>query len=512
MIRTMIRTSLLFFAIGLNVSHIVAQTSNTNKQLQNLNRNVEFTFLGQRVTPTTYRPAMRLLPTMKRTPMLNHSSIPVTPMAASQVSGSGTVGRLSKWTGLTTSSSVLGNSTIFEDKFGMVGIGTDTPTSRLTVAGMIHALSGGYKFPDGTVQTTSASGSLFTVVHDATLSGNGTAVSPLTISIPLFLQGLSGLDALVTIANHAPGGEGLQSSGGDGDTTNGGVGLVGAGGNSNSGNAGRGLSALGGTSNMGVSGDGLSAQGGFGGFAGTGVNAKGGGSNIGTGGEGVTAYGGDSDSGWGGEGVVAFGGHSNTGKGGTGLFAAGGTGGLGSGNAGFFNGHVEVTGILSKGGGSFKIDHPLDPENKYLYHSFVESPDMKNIYDGNITTDANGEAVVTLPDWFEALNRDFRYQLTVIGTFAQAIVGEKIKGNQFRIKTSVPNTEVSWQVTGIRRDAFANKHRIPVEEKKTEKEQGYYLHPEAFNQPDELGIEWMRHPELMQQRKAVRQQTKPKLQ
>lgn len=92
---------------------------------------------------------------------------------------------------------------------------------------------------------------------------------------------------------------------------------------------------------------------------------------------------------------------------------------------------------------------PGDPENKYLYHSFVESPDMMNIYNGNITTDENGEAVVTLPDYFEALNADFRYHLTCIGAFAQAIVADKIKGNRFQIKTSAPNVEVSWQVTGV---------------------------------------------------------------
>lgn len=61
--------------------------------------------------------------------------------------------------------------------------------------------------------------------------------------------------------------------------------------------------------------------------------------------------------------------------------------------AGFFLGDVDVDGDLSKAGGSFKIDHPLDPANKYLYHSFVESPDMMNIYNGNVTTDAEGKAV-----------------------------------------------------------------------------------------------------------------------
>jgi len=159
-----------------------------------------------------------------------------------------------------------------------------------------------------------------------------------------------------------------------------------------------------------------------------------------------------------------------------------------AGTAGYFAGKVTVTGTLSKGGGSFKIDHPLDPENKYLYHSFVESPDMMNIYNGNETTDENGYAEVILPEWFDALNRDFRYQLTVIGQFAQAIVGEEIRDNRFVIRTDKPDVKVSWQVTGIRKDRFANKYRIPVEEDKPKNEQGKYLHPEAYGQPIELQI------------------------
>ena len=167
--------------------------------------------------------------------------------------------------------------------------------------------------------------------------------------------------------------------------------------------------------------------------------------------------------------------------------------------AGDFMGDVHVSGMLSKGGGSFKIDHPLDPENKYLYHSFVESPDMMNIYNGNITTNESGDAVVTMPAYFEALNADFRYQLTVIGTFAQAIVGEKMRGNRFVIKTNAPNVEVSWQVTGVRQDAFAKKNRIKVEVEKDERERGFYLHPEAFGQPEEKSVERARHPEMMKE-------------
>jgi hypothetical protein len=154
--------------------------------------------------------------------------------------------------------------------------------------------------------------------------------------------------------------------------------------------------------------------------------------------------------------------------------------GGGASYAGYFVGNVHVAGVLSKSSGSFKIDHPLDPENKYLSHSFVESPDMMNIYNGNIITDKDGHASVMLPDYFEALNMEFRYQLTVIGEFAQAIISEKIEANTFKIKTDKPNVEVSWQVTGVRNDAFARKNRIQVEEKKETENIGTYLNPEAF--------------------------------
>jgi hypothetical protein len=158
--------------------------------------------------------------------------------------------------------------------------------------------------------------------------------------------------------------------------------------------------------------------------------------------------------------------------------------------AGYFWGDVYVSGTISKGGGSFKIDHPLDPTNKNLYHSFVESPDMMNIYNGNVVTDASGYATVTMPDWFEALNKEFRYQLTVIGDFAQAIISQKIQNNQFIIRTDKSNIEVSWQVTGIRHDKFAEKYRIPVEENKTGKDVGKYLHPDAYGVSETLGVDY----------------------
>jgi hypothetical protein len=152
----------------------------------------------------------------------------------------------------------------------------------------------------------------------------------------------------------------------------------------------------------------------------------------------------------------------------------------GGGSAGYFAGNVTVTGTLTKGGGSFKIDDPIDPANKYLSHSFVESPDMMNIYNGNVTTNAKGYATVEMPAWFEALNRDFRYQLTTINSFSRATVAAELKDGKFRIRTSQPNVKVSWQVTGIRHDAWADAHRIPNEEDKPADEQGKYLHPELF--------------------------------
>jgi hypothetical protein len=129
---------------------------------------------------------------------------------------------------------------------------------------------------------------------------------------------------------------------------------------------------------------------------------------------------------------------------------------------------------------------------------------MMNIYTGNVTTDAQGEAAVQLPEWFEVLNTDFRYQLTVIGVFAQAIVAREIQSHQFQIRTNMPNVKVSWQVTGVRQDAYAKAHPLVVEQDKEEKLRGYYIHPELYGAPEEKQIEWARHPETMKRVKEMR--------
>jgi hypothetical protein len=135
-------------------------------------------------------------------------------------------------------------------------------------------------------------------------------------------------------------------------------------------------------------------------------------------------------------------------------------------------GNAHVAGTLSKTAGSFKIDHPLDPERKWLQHSFVESPDMMNVYNGNVVLDGAGKAVVELPDYFDALNTDFRYQLTPIGGSAPVYIASKVSGNKFGIAGGTAGLEVSWQVTGVRQDAYAKAHRIKVETPKSKEDRG----------------------------------------
>jgi hypothetical protein len=152
-------------------------------------------------------------------------------------------------------------------------------------------------------------------------------------------------------------------------------------------------------------------------------------------------------------------------------------------------GDLAVAGALNVVGAKhFKIDHPLDPANKYLYHTSVESPDMMNIYNGTVVLDAKGEAEIKLPDWFEALNRDFRYQLSCIGGFAPVYIAREIENNTFRIAGGTSGLKVSWQVTGIRHDAYAEAHPSPVEVQKPAVERGHYLHPELFGASQDKGI------------------------
>lgn len=158
--------------------------------------------------------------------------------------------------------------------------------------------------------------------------------------------------------------------------------------------------------------------------------------------------------------------------------------------AGYFSGNVRVNGNFitygtfnATGTKNFMIDHPLDPENKILRHAAVESNEVLNQYSGNITTDVSGYATVTLPKYFETLNKDFRYQLTVIGSFSQAIIKQEVINNQFIIQTNQPSVKVSWQVTGVRNDKVMQHQPFIAETEKIDAEKGDYLSPEAYGKP-----------------------------
>jgi hypothetical protein len=390
-----------------------------------------------------------------------------------------------------------------------------TPTSASTANAIVKRDASG-NFSAGTINATTLNAGF------ASLASLGITTSSPTPTY--FYSSATNADTLWGVAGSSTGnavgveGETLSSGGsgvyGTADSTTGsangvfgvtaspsGTGVVGFGGTGVEGQStlccqGPGGSFFGFTASSGssVSGtDGVDATGGDGDL--TAAYSFGGAGVHGVGGKGVyfPGLGGDGPGGW-------FQGGNSAGSG-DGIDAYPGV--ANSSFAGYFYGDILVTGTISAGTKDFKIDHPLDPANKYLVHASVESSEMMNVYSGNITTDATGEATVQLPEWFEALNTDFRYQLTVIGQFAQAIVGHKIDNNQFRIRTNAPSVEVSWQITGVRQDAFAKTHPLVVEEKKEARLQGFYIHPELYGAPQEKQIEWARHPLMMKQMKAT---------
>jgi hypothetical protein len=356
-----------------------------------------------------------------------------------------------------------------------------------------------YSFTDSQIivevpSTLATATYLATVTNSVPHSGSAyvTVATAGTVTLPFNGSGAGVTAPVFNITNTAPqyaaiSGTGALALSG---LNIGGTGVSGNGGPSNGGTTG--VPGTGGSGVAAFGGEGTDADD----IGGSGVIANGGNSLGVVGGAGITATGGnDTVPGGGtlgGDGIDAYGG-TGTLQGGVAVFGEAGHG-ANFGAAGFFLGDVEATGTISKSGGSFKIDHPLDPANKYLYHSFVESPDMKNIYDGTVVTDRSGTAIVSMPAWFEALNTDFRYQLTTIGQPAQAWIAAKITSGSFTIKTSKPGVEVSWQVTGIRQDAWANAHRIQVEVDKAQPDQGHYIHPELFGHEGEPSIAQMHHP------------------
>ena len=133
--------------------------------------------------------------------------------------------------------------------------------------------------------------------------------------------------------------------------------------------------------------------------------------------------------------------------------------------AAIFYGSVFVSGgdISASGAKNFEIPHPLDPKRSKLRHAAVESPGRFTLYRGRVTTGDDGQAVVRMPAYFDALNRDVEYQLTTIGSFSDAMVAEEMRDGAFTIRTEKPRVAVSWLVTAERDDAYARAHPYEVE-------------------------------------------------
>jgi hypothetical protein len=173
--------------------------------------------------------------------------------------------------------------------------------------------------------------------------------------------------------------------------------------------------------------------------------------------------------------------------------------------AGWFIGNTHVAGTLSKTAGTFLIDHPLDPANRTLAHSFVESPEMLNVYRGTVTLNTRGRATVRLPRYFEALNRDFAYQLTALDAAAPGLhVARRISRNSFAVAGGSPGQDVCWQVTGARQDAWARANPLRVERPKRRKHRGQYLNPEAFGESRSSAINYQPRPARITRREVRR--------
>jgi len=174
--------------------------------------------------------------------------------------------------------------------------------------------------------------------------------------------------------------------------------------------------------------------------------------------------------------------------------------------AGEFEANVRVWGdLVCEGNKYFRIDHPLDPANKYLMHCSVESSERLNVYSGKVTLDRGGEAWVELPGWLEAVNGDFRYQLTAVGGPAPNLhVAQELLENRFKISGGTPGTTVSWQVVGTRRDAYARAHPLRVEVEKPGSERATFLHPVELGFAEETRLNYRRRRALRERIELMR--------
>jgi hypothetical protein len=493
---------------------------------------------------------------------------------AGTITGSGTKGRIPRFTGATT----IGNSAIFQNTAGKVGVGTTTPAANLDVNGSTDIRNTLTLFPNGSASALSVNGTALSIsnmgavtfVNGQKFPGTGTITGVTTASGSGLMgggtSGMLNLSLLTTCAKNqilqwngsawvcitastgtitgVTAGTDLSGGGSSGNVTlnlnttatdaryaqlgaadtftqpltissasptsliatSSAAGALAVVGNSTDTSANFNAGVYGtaaGPSGIGVEGSGaLTGVLGFSGksssifpFAGAvGVNGD---TGV-TGGIGVVATVDDGTALWAqnsSSNLTAIIDNSGTGR----VLQAGGVQGYILVDT---SGNLIVTGTIFAGTKDFRIDHPLVPSEKYLTHASIEASEMLNLYTGNAVLGADGSAAVLLPDWFTALNDDFRYQLTPIGGFAQLYIAEKITANQFRIAGGRAGLEVSWLVNGVRRDAYAKMHPLVVESDKQGEERGHYLHPDAFGQPLEMGITAVHRAKLRAQHAA----------
>jgi len=150
----------------------------------------------------------------------------------------------------------------------------------------------------------------------------------------------------------------------------------------------------------------------------------------------------------------------------------------------FCEGDFAATGLKA-----FRIDHPLRPETHYLNHFCAEGPEPYNIYTGVVSLDARGEAWVTLPDYFEAINQHPRYLLTPIGApMPNLHVAVEVTGNRFKIAGGAPNGRVSWEIKATRNDPWIQRYGYHTTPEKLPQHQGKYLHPELYGHSPERRV------------------------
>jgi hypothetical protein len=124
------------------------------------------------------------------------------------------------------------------------------------------------------------------------------------------------------------------------------------------------------------------------------------------------------------------------------------------------SGNATFSGSLSKGSGSFKIDHPLESkkDTHHLVHSFVEAPQADNIYRGKVDL-VDGSATVNIDSvagmtegTFVALNREVQC-FTSNESDWDAVKGS-VSGNILTItcQNNSSTATISWLVVGERKD------------------------------------------------------------